>query len=90
MNPLKEVETQIEIEFPCKIDAEIALKAIEPEIRDSPSERTRTGIECREKTVKINITARDTPSLRASLNSYLRWLILSQQILELKHDMHNH
>lgn len=49
MNPLKEVETQIEIEFPCKIDAEIALKAIEPEIRDSPSERTRTGIECREK-----------------------------------------
>nr|WP_279383478.1 KEOPS complex subunit Pcc1 [Methanobacterium formicicum] len=40
--------------------------------------------------MKITITARDTPSLRASLNSYLRWLILSQQILELKHDMHNH
>ncbi len=54
MNPLKEVETQIEIEFPCKIDAEIALKAIEPEIRDSPSERTRTGIECREKNSEDN------------------------------------
>jgi len=90
MNPLKEVETQIKIEFPFNRDAEITLKAIEPEIMDSPSERARTGIECREKTVKITITARDTASLRASLNSYLRWLILSQQILELKHDMHNH
>nr|WP_319373058.1 KEOPS complex subunit Pcc1 [uncultured Methanobacterium sp.] len=81
---LKQVESQIELEFPSSSDAEIVLRAIEPEIMESPSERTSTQIECQNNILKINITARDTPSLRASLNSYLRWVMLSNEILELK------
>ena len=82
---LKQVESQIELEFPSQKDAEIVLQAIEPEIMESPSERTSTEIECLSNILKISITAQDTPSLRASLNSYLRWVMLSKQILELKH-----
>ncbi|MDY9923339.1 KEOPS complex subunit Pcc1 [Methanobacterium sp.] len=82
---LKQVKSQIELEFPSREDAEIVLRSIEPEIRGSPSERTSTEIECQINILKITITARDTTSLRASLNSYLRWVMLSQQILELKH-----
>ncbi|MBI5458639.1 KEOPS complex subunit Pcc1 [Methanobacterium sp.] len=82
---LKQVKSQIELEFPSREDAKIVLRSIEPEIRGSPSERTSTEIECQKNILKITITARDTPSLRASLNSYLRWILLSQQILELKH-----
>ncbi|MBI4812999.1 MAG: hypothetical protein HY802_01100, partial [Methanobacterium sp.] len=61
------------------------LRSIGPEIRGSPSERTSTEIGCQKNILKITITARDTPSLRASMNSYLRWVMLSQQILELKY-----
>ena len=81
---LKKVESQIELEFPSSNDAEVVLQAIEPEIRESPSERTSTEIECQGNILKISITAQDTTSLRASLNSYLRWVMLSNEILELK------
>jgi KEOPS complex subunit Pcc1 len=85
MKALKQVESLVELEFPSGEDAEIVLRSIEPEIRGSPSERTSTEIECHRNILKITITAQDTTSLRASLNSYLRWIMLSQQILELKH-----
>jgi KEOPS complex subunit Pcc1 len=81
---LKQVESQIEIEFDSKKEAEIILRSIEPELMDSPSERTQTLVECQENIIKITITAMDSPSIRASLNSYLRWIMLSQQIIELK------
>ncbi len=81
---LKQVESKIELEFPSNKDAEIVFQAIEPEITESPSERTITEIECESNILKISITAQDTPSFRASLNSYLRWVMLSNEILELK------
>ncbi|WP_321421078.1 KEOPS complex subunit Pcc1 [uncultured Methanobacterium sp.] len=81
---LKKVESLIELEFPSSSDAEIVFRAIEPEIRGSPSERTSTEIESEGNILKISITAQDTTSLRASLNSYLRWVMLSNEILELK------
>ena len=84
MRILRQVETQIEIEFSSKKDANIVLRSIEPELMDSPSERTQTEVECHENILKITITASDSPSLRASLNSYLRWIMLSQQVIELK------
>jgi KEOPS complex subunit Pcc1 len=81
---LKQVESLIELEFPSSSDAKIVFQAIRPEIRESPSERTSTEIECESNILKISITAQDTTSLRASLNSYLRWVMLSNEILELK------
>ncbi|HII84027.1 MAG TPA: hypothetical protein HA271_04115 [Methanobacterium subterraneum] len=84
MKILKQVESQIEIEFHSKKEAEIVLRSIEPELMDSPSDRSRTLAECQGNILKITITALDSTSLRASLNSYLRWIMLSQQIIELK------
>ena len=84
MRILKQAESQIEIEFSSKKEAEIVLRSIEPELMDSPSDRSRTLVECQENILKIIITAMDSPSLRAALNSYLRWIMLSQQIIELK------
>ncbi|NYB53022.1 MAG: hypothetical protein HVN35_10770 [Methanobacteriaceae archaeon] len=81
--PLREVETQLEIEFDSEKEAEIVFSAIHPEISDSPSERTITEINCENKTLTIDIKAQDSASMRAAINSYLRWVILSQQVLEL-------
>jgi KEOPS complex subunit Pcc1 len=84
MKALKKINTTVEIELPTSREAEIIFNATKPEINDSPSERTKTKIKRQENLLKIITTAQDTHSLRASLNSYLRWIMLSQQILELK------
>jgi KEOPS complex subunit Pcc1 len=80
---LKKVEAQFEIELDSQKEAEIVLSSILPEISESPSDRTTTDIRCDDKTLTIDIKAQDSPSLRASLNSYLRWIILSRGVLEL-------
>lgn len=83
MKALKCVETNLEIEFNTKKEADIILSSIKPEINDSASQRSFTMIECENKTLKIKVKAQDSASLRASLNSYIRWIILSRQILDL-------
>lgn len=83
MKILKQVEAQLEIEFDSEKDAEVVLSAIKPEISDSPSDRTITGVKSENKVLTIDIKAQDSPSFRAALNSYLRWVILSQEILKL-------
>ncbi|MGC9517783.1 MAG: KEOPS complex subunit Pcc1 [Methanomicrobiales archaeon] len=85
MKSLKRVETEIEIEFDNFNDADIVLKSIKPEIISAPADRSKINAIIKgNKTLKIEIDAQDTPSLRASLNSYLRWIILSCEILKLK------
>lgn len=83
MKALRQVEAQFEIEFDSEKEADIVLSAIKPEISDSPSDRTVTEVKCENMVLTIDIKAQDSSSLRASLNSYLRWVILSQQVLEL-------
>jgi KEOPS complex subunit Pcc1 len=86
MKALKKINTKLKIELRTSREAEIIFKATKPEINDSPSERAKTKIKRQENLLKIIITAQDTHSLRASLNSYIRWIMLSQQILELNID----
>jgi KEOPS complex subunit Pcc1 len=83
MKALKKIKTKLEIELPTTSQAKIIFKATKPEINDSPSERAKTKIKRQKNLLEIIITAQDTHSLRASMNSYLRWIMLSQQILEL-------
>lgn len=83
MEALKQIKAQFEIEFDSPEEAEIVLSAIQPEINDSPSNRAVTEIKCENKVLSLDIKAKDSPSMRASLNSYLRWVTLSQQVLKL-------
>jgi len=83
MKILKKITTQLEIELPTSRETEIIFKATKPEINDSPSKRANIKIIRHRNRLKIIARARDTHSLRASINSYLRWIMLSQQILEL-------
>ena len=81
---VKGVEAEIEIEFQSHEEAEIVLRSIKPEINGSPSDRTSVNIDIIKRTLKIDIDAKDTASFRASLNSYLRWIKLSYDVINLK------
>lgn len=80
------IETELEIEFNTTKEAEIVLKSIKPEINGSPSDRTTVSIDIHENTLRITIDAQDTASFRASLNSYLRWIKLSYEVINLKNE----
>ncbi len=43
-------------------------------------------LDIHENTLKITIDAQDTASFRASLNSYLRWIKLSYEVINLKNE----
>ena len=86
---LEGVETELEIEFDNSQEAKIVLASIEPEINGSPSDRTSVNIDIRDTTLKIVINAKDTASFRASLNSYLRWIKLSKEVIDLKTEYFN-
>jgi KEOPS complex subunit Pcc1 len=88
-NFLECVKTELEIEFDNQREAEIVLGSIKPEINGSPSDRTSVSIDIHDNTLKIVINAKDTASFRASLNSYLRWIKLSKEIINLKSEYFN-
>ncbi|HNS25502.1 MAG: KEOPS complex subunit Pcc1 [Euryarchaeota archaeon] len=80
---LQGVEIQIEVELDGQEEAEIVYGALKPEIKSSPSSRTRSWVKIKDKKLILEVEARDSTSLRAAVNSYLRWINLSCQILEL-------
>ncbi|HMK53272.1 MAG TPA: KEOPS complex subunit Pcc1 [Methanobacteriaceae archaeon] len=84
MEILQGVEIQLEFELKTPKEAENILEAIKPEISSAPSSRTSSKISIDGRKITLEIKASDSTSLRASVNSYLRWIILSTQIMGLK------
>ena len=84
MNIPEHVKAEFKIKFESSHDAEVVLKSIEPEVQTAPSDRSSVKVNLDGDTLKLIIDAEDTPSLRASVNSYLRWIILSCEVNMLK------
>ena len=84
MNIPEHVKAEFKIKFNNLDEAKLVLKSIEPEIQTAPSEKTSVEINLDGKTLKLIINAEDTPSLRASVNSYFRWITLSHEVNSLK------
>lgn len=83
-NILACTHTELVFEFEDPEDVDVVLGSIEPELTGHPSDRTSVNIKKDGNNLLINIDAKDSASFRASLNSYLRWIRLSSEILELK------
>ena len=59
--------------------AKTVMRSLSPEVgREIP--RTRVKIESDNESVVLEIEATDVPALRAALNSYLRWMKISEEI----------
>lgn len=80
---LNSIETVFDIELDNKHDAEIVYNSIRPELSYARNERSTTEIELKDRNIIITIHSNDVVSLRASINSYVRWIKLSTEILAL-------
>lgn len=64
--------------------ADIALKAVLPEIDSKHNLRSSTKIKVNKCVLSLNIKAMDATALRASLNSALKLIGLTQKIAEVE------
>lgn len=65
-------------------DLLVAVKtALIPEAESPSSERSRTEVSIQDNELVIKTVASDTTALRASLNSYLRWVQGIQGIVDI-------
>jgi KEOPS complex subunit Pcc1 len=71
------------VEFDSKKAASIVYNSILPEIEAESNQRSKTNIDLDDNRLIINILSRDIVSLRASINSYVRWINLSDEILKI-------
>lgn len=83
MNIPEHRKAEFKIKFESIKDAEVVLKTIEIELKSAPSERSSVTASLEGNVLYLIIDAQDTPSFRASINSYLRWIILSHDIQKL-------
>ncbi len=81
---LEGIGAELEIQFDTPGEAAIVLGSIEPEINESPSDRTSISLNLSGSTVKITIHSKDAPSFRAAMNSYLRWIKLSNEVISIR------
>ena len=80
---LKNIETIFEVEFNSENHAQIIYNSIKPELSFSRNDRSTTTIQLKNKSIIIEINSKDVVSLRASINSYVRWINLSMEILKI-------
>ena len=80
---LESIETEFRVDLDSVHDAEIVYNSIKPEISYEGNERSVSKIRLDDKSIVINIFSKDIVSLRASMNSYIRWINLSLEILNI-------
>ena len=72
----------LRLKFPSASHLEIILKALVPEVRKTPTMRSRAFLEKEDSFLVLKIKANDTVALRASVNAYLRWINSIVNVLE--------
>lgn len=82
-NILKSIVTEFSIELENEHDALIVYNSIRPEISYAHNERSTADITLDENRIIITIDSGDVVALRASINSYVRWIKLSTEILNI-------
>ena len=77
------IEGFIEIEFPSEEIARVVYESVLIEDKSVPYRRTRTRLLLKGKRLKLEFTAKDNSALRGTLNSYLRWIKVALDTLDL-------
>ena len=75
-------EAVIRLRFSSRRQLKVALEALKPETRATLSRRCRTQIYDKGNSLTVIFEARDTSALRAAVNSYLRWMLLTKTVVE--------
>ncbi len=77
----------IRLKFSSEKHLEIVLKALEPEVRKTPTMRSQATLTMEREFLVLDVDAKDTVALRAAVNAYLRWINSTVNVLEVLESM---
>jgi len=72
----------VRLKFQSREQLESVFKALEPETRTSLTKRSKVRMICEGDAIDLTFEASDTSALRAAINSYLHWILLTREVLE--------
>lgn len=72
----------IRLKLPSERHLKIVLNALKPEVKKAPTKRSRTILKRQDTSLILKIEAEDTVALRATVNTYLRWIDTLRKVLE--------
>jgi tRNA threonylcarbamoyladenosine modification (KEOPS) complex Pcc1 subunit len=75
-------KASILIKFKSKKQLDSIFKALEPEIHAPVSNRSKVIMKKDRNALNLIFEAQDTSALRAAINSYLHWILLTREVLE--------
>jgi len=75
-------KASVRLKFQSKKQLESIYKALEPETRTPLTKRSKVKITKDEDSLNLTFEATDTSALRAAINSYLHWILLTRDTLE--------
>ncbi len=79
----------VRLEFPSEKLVQTLLKALLPETKKPTTSRSKVLVEGKGKELTLRVEAQDTSALRATLNSYLRWVALVKDAYEVMAGLEN-
>lgn len=80
---IKKAYATLRIRYPSEREAEATYRAICPETKAILRYRTKVNVSRNGEYVMLTFEARDTTALRASINSYLSWIIALKSVYDL-------
>jgi KEOPS complex subunit Pcc1 len=75
-------KARVRLRFKSRQQLESVFKALKPETRTSLTERSKVKLTREGDSLNFIFEASDTSALRATINSYLRWALLTKDVLE--------
>ncbi|MEM2104589.1 MAG: KEOPS complex subunit Pcc1 [Candidatus Bathyarchaeia archaeon] len=76
-------EAVIRLKMPSQRDLEIVYKALMPETAKPATTRAEGFLGIEDAYLVLTVKAKDTASLRATLNAYLRWILAVCNVLSM-------
>jgi len=75
-------KASIRLKFRSKEQMKSIFKALKPETRAPVSSRSKVNMTIDGDALILAFEAQDTSALRAAINSYLHWILLTREVLE--------
>ncbi|HID19233.1 TPA: hypothetical protein EYP27_06815 [Candidatus Bathyarchaeota archaeon] len=80
---MKKAEVEVKFTFPDRRKAETVFAALKPEVYAARVFKSRVQVRLKDRTLILAFRAPTISSLRASINSFCRWVSQLQKVLEL-------
>ncbi|MCG3225948.1 MAG: hypothetical protein H7645_03455 [Candidatus Heimdallarchaeota archaeon] len=78
---IKKLEIDFEFEMENEKMSSLLYETLKLESNYNPNDRAKTSLEVHKNVLKLKIDAMDSISARAAINSYLKWISLSIQLI---------